>query len=310
MEGPQKPPTSPVQELETNKKQMLPDVEPFFPYDRIVKLLVGPESECFEIHRNLVSQYPFFKAAYEGAFQESEGVLKLPEQDPRVVRFLIYWLYSGKLSGYYYPHSITPATSDLKNEAEPELWKGKLPTHRSEVGNEYIIQGSEEDELGLMASYRDTPFDSLIDLYLLAEYLQIPRLKDDIVNTLVDVYGYCSNDREGCITTFWSWGDEDRPGWAPSPIPLINNAWNHLPRDSHLCQLLITLFLDNGMTTDTQNYEGLDPSFLCTAFFDLQERWQSNESTTKWRKPGVLCEHHHHDGNPCNAHKKLTNDKK
>ncbi|KAL8772933.1 MAG: hypothetical protein Q9209_001953 [Squamulea sp. 1 TL-2023] len=292
-------------ELEERKKPRWPDVEPFFPYDRIVTILAGPECERFEIHHNLVCQYPFFKAAYQGRFIESGGVLKLPEHEPEVVRFLMYWLYTKKLNGYYYPATTVPSISDLRAEVEAELQEANLPPLGTEAGCEII--DSDASDIYDMACYRDTPFDSLVNLYLLAEYLQIPCLKDQIVNSLVDIYGYCSNIRVGYMTLFWQWSNEDRPAWAPDPVPSINAAWKALPTDSHLCKLLIILFCDNGMgikkgPKDLEQYERLDPSFLCAAFMEVQQRWEGNMSTSKWLSPGVLCAYHDHDGTPCTFH--------
>ncbi|KAL8993596.1 MAG: hypothetical protein Q9169_006233 [Polycauliona sp. 2 TL-2023] len=291
-----------VQEkAEPKKMQKFADIRPLFLYDRIVKLLVGPESECFQTHHNLVSQYAFFKAAYEGPFQESMGVLKLPEHDPGVVRFFIHWLYSGKLTGYFYPPTTVPSVSDYRKEVNAELqWDGLAPLATpARFRTTDYDDDSTACKLYDRARYRDTPFDALINLYLLAEYLQVPRLKDDIVNTLVEVYGYCSENRTGCMTMFWGWEDMERPDWVPSPVPAINTAWKSLSTESHLCELLVVLFCDNGMTDDAEQYKDLDAGFLHAAFREVQDRWTSNASTTKWLEPGVLCRYHDHDGTPC-----------
>ncbi|KAL8674106.1 MAG: hypothetical protein Q9168_001501 [Polycauliona sp. 1 TL-2023] len=303
----QKRPCPSEPETGTKELQELPDVKPFFSYDQIVKIFVGPELECFEIHRNLVSQYPFFKAAFEGSFQESEGVLRLPEQHPEVVRFFIHWLYSGKLTGYYYPSSTTPSVSDLRRAAEAELQRKGLPPLGTPAG--FKIVGDKDSaarDLYELACDRDTPFNSLVGLYLLAEYLQIPCLKDIIINTLVDVYGYCSNQHQGYQTTFFNWSDSDRPEWASNPIPYINAAWNFLPENSNLCRFLVTLLCDVGMNEVPEQYKGLDSGFLCAAFVQLEIRWVNAASTTKWLEPGVLCKYHDHDGTPCRFHERAV----
>ncbi|KAL8848746.1 MAG: hypothetical protein Q9221_006217 [Calogaya cf. arnoldii] len=288
MTTPQKRPSSSEQEAEPKKKPKLPDAKPFFPYDRMVIILVGPQSERFEVHQKLVCHYPFFKAAYEGAFQESGGVLKLPEQDPDIVRFFIYWLYASKLTGYYYPPS---------------------------EGNQLDVDGSEAKYFRELACYRDTPFHSLINLYILAEYIYIPRLKDDIINQLVCTYSCTHRLRRGLCESgmnwFWGWTSEERPDWASDVVTSINTAWNSLPKDSHLCKLLVVLFCDNGMMRghpdQEPHYDQLAPSFLCNAFAVVQARLDCTSklgmrNTTSWEKPGVLCTFHNHDGISCRFH--------
>ncbi|KAL8650751.1 MAG: hypothetical protein Q9226_005009 [Calogaya cf. arnoldii] len=280
MTTPQKRPASSEQEAEPEKKPKLPDVKPFFLYDRIVTILVGPQSERFKIHQNLVCQYPFFRAAYEGAFQESEGVLKLPEHDPDVVRFFVYWLYSGKLTAYYSSPSTTPSISELLADTEAE--QKALSLLGTNPGSKLTCDDSKVQYLYTVACYRDTPFDSLVNLFLLADYLQIPCLKDEVVKRLVETYGSAYHVRDGYTTQFWAWSDEDRPSWAPNPIPSINIAWNSQPRDSPLCLLLVALFVDNGMNPGgVQEYTDLDPSFLCAAFLELQQRLQGTKSLTE-----------------------------
>ncbi|KAL8790322.1 MAG: hypothetical protein Q9213_000674 [Squamulea squamosa] len=158
MVTPQKRLSDPAaQEVEQKKKPELPDVKPValksmswtdlkhpsFPYDRIVTILAGPECERFEIHHTLVCQYPFFKAAYQGEFNESKGVLKLLEHEPEVVRFLIYWLYTQKLNGYYYPATTVPSISDFRAEVEAQLREANLPPLGTEAGQDHQFRSGQ-----------------------------------------------------------------------------------------------------------------------------------------------------------------------
>ena len=287
----------------------------------MVIILVGPQSERFEVHQKLLCQYAFFKAAYEGAFLESGGVLKLPEQDSDTVRFFIHWLYSSKLTSYYYPPS-TLSMAEIWSEAVADMKKNEPSVTKAE-DSQLDVDSSEAKYLRNLACYRDTPFHSLIDLYILAEYLHVPRLKDDIVNQLVRTYScthrLCHGLCEDGMNWFWGWTSEERPDWASDLVTSINIAWNSLPKDSHLCKLLVVLFCDNGMMDghpdQEPHYDQLAPSFLCAMFMEVQARLACTSKlgmrkTTNWEKPDVLCKYHDHDGLPCKFHDEKLAEKK
>lgn len=158
--------------------------------------------------------------------------------------------------------------------------------------------------------WRETPFDALVSLYLLADYLQISGLRDQIINRLIDVYGFdgayfCP---DGVTENLWRWGNIDRPTRAPSPVTSINQAWRTMSKDSHICRLLVTIFCDNA----AKNFEGLqeneklDNGFLSAAFAMAQARWlEGSLEETCDPKPGFSCNFHDHDGYPCEFHEKV-----
>ncbi|KAI4285630.1 MAG: hypothetical protein L6R38_000532, partial [Xanthoria sp. 2 TBL-2021] len=272
-----------------------------FPFDDTVTVHVGPDNERFSIHKRLVCQFPFFEAAFNGNFQESAaGILKLPEHDPAIFRFFVYWLYTGKLDGHHYPSTAKPSLSDIRKECKLEQHEKHLP-HLTAKSDKRLTSG--QFQLYTLIAYRDAPFDVMIGLYLLAEYLQVPVLRDEVVNVLVDVYAYCGEEFDGVSTSFWRWRNYSRPHWAPDPVPAINAAWKS-SKDSKLCRLLVTLFCDNVIlcAEEVQENERLDAAFLSAAFTTAQERWLRGSTRTKWSQPDSLCPYHIHESNTCKVH--------
>ncbi|KAL8914376.1 MAG: hypothetical protein Q9171_001006 [Xanthocarpia ochracea] len=253
---------------------MLLDVEPFFPYKDIVIILVGSAAERFEIHKGLICQYPFFRAAFQGNFQESEGTLKLPKLDPAAFRYLVYWLYKGRLNGFHYPSTTQPSLSALRREWQQQVSEQDT----SERGLTTLYN---KRQLYNCARYKDTPFDALIKLYLLADYVQMPGIKDQIINWLIDV--------------------NDRPTWTPNPVFAINLAWRSLPPRSNLCKLLAALFCDIVVdcAKELQEDEKLESDFLTTVLQKAQQRRLNGRGDTDWSKPKNVCHYHDHDGTPC-----------
>ncbi|KAL8772932.1 MAG: hypothetical protein Q9209_001952 [Squamulea sp. 1 TL-2023] len=229
--------------------------------------MVGPENHRFLLHKALLCRFSFFKAAFEGDFQESEGTIKLSQHDPAIFRFLIYWLYTGRIDGHYYPSTATPSMWQI----ELELLRRREIKGRSTNGDDEDAYWDQQ-KLRQHARYMDAPFHALVGLYLLAEYLLIPGLKDQIVNTMIEVYGYRGETEDN---DFWAWEDKDRPAWAKDPIEVINTAWKSSSKTSNLCRLLVSLFCDNmaNVLEDTQELEKLNHEFLCAAFLKAQSRW-------------------------------------
>ncbi|KAL8929746.1 MAG: hypothetical protein Q9172_000303 [Xanthocarpia lactea] len=279
---------------EQDPNKMLLDVEPFFPYKDIVIVLVGSAAERFEIHKGLICQYPFFEAAFQGNFQESEGTLRLPELDPAAFRYLVYWLYKGRLDGFHYPSATQPSLSALRREWQQQVSKQDT----SERGLTTLIQ---KRQLYNCARYKDAPFDALIKLYLVADYVQVPGIKDQIINSLIDVYAKSDTLQPDDI---WLWCNNDRPTWTPNPVSAINLAWRSLPPESNLCKLLTALFCDNVLyrAKELQENEKLESDFLTTVFQEVQLRRFIGQEDTDWSEPKNVCYYHDHDGNPCKVY--------
>ncbi|KAL8727947.1 MAG: hypothetical protein Q9166_005712 [cf. Caloplaca sp. 2 TL-2023] len=267
---------------------MLPDVSALFLYDSIVGVLVGQENERFQLHKALLCRYPFFQAAFEGDFRESEGLLRLPEQDPAIFRIFVHWLYTGQIHGYYYPLTANPSLSELRD---------RLKSFQKTTGFKKKDRAlSELRQLYDCALYKDVPFHALVGLYDLAQYLQMLDLKNTIINTLVDVYSSSYKTH----VDFWGWRNDNRPSWARDPVSSINAAWS-ASKDSNLCRLLVVLFCDNVVHTieKFEENEELDHGFLKAAFQNARARWLDDvPNVTEWDNETV-CAYHEHDGSAC-----------
>ena len=284
----------------------------------MVTALVGPDKARFDLHEGLLCESSdFFKAAFTSNFQERNGTVNLPEQDTRVFKFFVHWLYSGKLTGFYYPKTLKPTLGELSTAVLHELTRlnledlESLPL-RNPAGRAFNI-----------ARYRDVPCSDLIALYILADALQVHNLKDPIVTRIIDVHGFSrsterdSNDdkeegkeQEGLeegeeeekasqggksilededdvideITTlFWNL---NRPPGFQDPIKGINMAWETLPSMSPLCQVLVRCFCDNVVNvkarTGEQDYYA---GFLTAVVHKYALRWVRGDEawqTTDW----------------------------
>ena len=265
-----------------------------FLWGSLITACIGPEKHCFPIHKNLVcNASDFFKAACNGPFKEADGVVCLPEQDPKIFKHFIYWLYTGRTRGYYYPASLKPTIKDLELLVSAELKSESLDK----------LEDLEHDNIhGLalnLANYRDVPFHAIIALYVLADVLQIKGLKDQVITILISIYGYTDlKNREGRSLLFWEW-DTNRmpnvPNWLRGPSKGINMAWNMLPKGCHLRRLLIILFCDNALNFKMRTGEEFfNPDFQEEAFSVMAGRWYQERGTTRW-SDGLICKFHEHD---------------
>lgn len=250
--------------------------------------------QCFHIHKNLVCQASdFFKLACDSNFKEADGVIDLPEQNLEVFKHFIYWVYTGKIRGFYYPPSTEPKIQDLKRAVRIKLasqQKAKLE------------ELEKRDPAGLalnLANYRDVPFHAVIALYILADVLQVHGLKDQVITLLVDIYGYTDlRNRVGKTLLFWDPNEEavsHEPAGLMGPSKGINMAWEMLPEGCHLRRLLLVLFCDNMLNFAVRtDEEPFNPTFQEEAFGVMAGRWYDGRGTTKWRK-GEICKFHDHD---------------
>lgn len=201
----------------------------------MVVVLVGPIKRRFEVHKGLVcSRSDFFKAAFMGTFQEADGTITLPEQEPATFEYFVYWLYTDSLKGHH-SNSINPTLKDLTDNVRSEVKTCEL------LHAEDLPPSNPHRKLWEHANYHDRPFASLIDLYILADALQVPRLKDAAITALIEVYGFISAYKMN-YKMYWA---ANRPIGMAGPRDGLNMAWGTLPEESKLCQALLRLFCDN-----------------------------------------------------------------
>ncbi|KAL2051278.1 hypothetical protein ABVK25_008527 [Lepraria finkii] len=215
-----------------------------FLYDELVTVLVGPEKHRFDIHKTLLCKSSdFFEAAFNGSLKEKKRTTILPEQGVSTFKYYVHWLYTHNLSGYFYPPTETPTVKELETTAREEMAEKQqcelylIDMDNSKWRNFYLAKNS------------DLPFHLLIELYILADALQVRGLKDRIITTLIGVYGYIvpkylKKPLKSASLPFWESGFR-RPDWMPPAARAINLAFENLPRGAALCAVLIVLFVDN-----------------------------------------------------------------
>lgn len=258
-------------------------------------MLVGPDEQRFDLHKGLLcSISDFFNTALTGTFIEANGTIKLPEQSPATFKYFVYWLYTRSLKGFYYPRTIKPTMFDLALACEAVM---------TEKGFDNLDELSPDDphrKAWELASYQDAPFESLIALYILGDALQIRKLGDHVVSTLIHVYSHNTTapaKRSG-YKSYWT---SARPQKLVAPVIGINMAYDALPQTCCLRALLVTLFCDS--TSDIGYHcshgQRLHPDFVVAVGEEFADRWLTNKQSTAWGEASEHCRYHVHKGASC-----------
>ncbi len=295
-----------------------------FLYDSLVTVLVGSQETRFELHKGLLcASSDFFKAVITSDFKErDQNEIKLPEQDVKIFRFFVHWLYTGRLRGFYYPKTLKPSLQELRQAAIAELEYQKLDFLQDLDINNPIGKALS------LANYRDAPFSHLVGLYILADTLLVHDLKDPIVTLIIDVYCWSkapeaaededsaqetqqegeeaneaeaapsnsgNGDTEPSTTLFWN---RERPPGLEDPCKGINMAWEALPRNSPLCQLTVECFCDNvTLVEEHTNGREYHPTFLAAIAHNYALRLGRLDGylqSPDWDQKGQICKFHEH----------------
>ncbi|KFY71686.1 hypothetical protein V499_08133 [Pseudogymnoascus sp. VKM F-103] len=114
----------------------------------VVYVVVGPEEQRFGIHKDkLCSSSAYFRAAFEGSFQEAvRGEVVLKETSAMAFGMMIEWLYAGKIS-------------------------------------EELCTDSDLSIADKMVKDKPT-FSQLLDVWILADYLIAPQLQNFVIDTM------------------------------------------------------------------------------------------------------------------------------
>lgn len=68
------------------------------PWVGLTKVLVGPDEKPYLVHSHILRKVPFFRGCLDaGMIERAEGVVKLPEDNPKAFSHVVHWLYHGKL---------------------------------------------------------------------------------------------------------------------------------------------------------------------------------------------------------------------
>jgi hypothetical protein len=127
--------------------------------DELVTIYAGPERKAFRVHKEVACLYsPVLKAAFNSDFIEGQTQAYTLEGCDKAFQLIVQWMYR---------QSITPPTA---NE-ELTLIRAKDPS----------IPTTQESEI--IRKILRYPSD-LIKAWLIADYLQIPRLQNYIVDRI------------------------------------------------------------------------------------------------------------------------------
>ena len=68
------------------------------PWAGLTKVLVGKKEKLFLVHTHILCRMPFFRNCLDAyMIERREGVVKLPEDDPRAFSHAAHWMYHEKL---------------------------------------------------------------------------------------------------------------------------------------------------------------------------------------------------------------------
>jgi hypothetical protein len=131
-------------------------------------ILVGPQETKFVVHQALLCEKsPYFTKALTGSFEESKtGIVKLHDVSPVLFRIVVSWLYYGK---------IVYTVCDGSLDVGPSFARFKGPS---------------ESLANIEADANDTstwPKQVLVELYVLADRLDIKELRKNTIDALNDL---------------------------------------------------------------------------------------------------------------------------
>ena len=260
-----------------------------FLYDSLITVFVGPEEQNFDIHKSLAChRSEFFKIACNGSWAESDGVIRLPEQDVPTFKYFIHWLYTQRLGGYFDNGCELKKLYGLEQglRAKGSFQAGLRNPMSQKDREDYIWV---RDKIG-KAILREYPIQHLVNLFVLADKLQVRGLKDPILDQVISTYAIKGLGHHA----FWENPDRDI---APM-IDAMNIGYKELPKTSKFPQLLIHMYCLNA--TDEQVLRDsafLDHAVLVQAFNLTQSVYHEERTPSKEMRD--YCQYHTHDGGSC-----------
>lgn len=97
----------------------------------IVKILVGPDAVKFDVHRELLcARSAYFSKALSEPWEESSGILKLPEGDVDLFRCILQWLYKENLDHTKLPPPLDGIKASIRLYVLADKLQIRPPTAR------------------------------------------------------------------------------------------------------------------------------------------------------------------------------------
>lgn len=257
----------------------------------MVTIEVGAEKEHFVVHQSfLCAKSPYFDKALSGSFQEATTrFIRLPEFSPILFRIFVAWLYHGSLS--YLPTVGRTVEEDFKSLIIPEGGAEPYVTDQCKMqgdpGEEesdsddsiddirksppghVVVNNTGNDTAPTSESVESTedsvtkttipleddpttwPFHIIIQLYVLADYLQTRELKADSMNALID-----AGEKQMCVEDLneIQYVYNKTPAGSPLRKYMVHHAayWYPFENDGPTYEILPVEFLAAVMVTNSR----------------------------------------------------------
>ncbi|KUI67055.1 hypothetical protein VM1G_03301 [Cytospora mali] len=122
---------------------------------RIVTIYVGPPQKRYRytVHENLLSvKSEFFRASFRRGFRESkDGVLELPEDEPRAFELFVGWIYSQPLHMLNASHLKVLRPPDGKNITIRDY------LHLYVFASKYLMEDLQDEVVDIVYDYYASP---------------------------------------------------------------------------------------------------------------------------------------------------------
>lgn len=250
--------------------------------------LAGVKQRSFQVPEQLLcSKSPFFKTALRGNnfLEATTREVKLPEEDPEIVNYFLHWLYTGKLSGLSKTEG-GPSIQQMHQEAVEakavtnDNGQASVNPHWEQLNRELYDKMNE-----------DAPIWELVLLYVLADYLKVPQLKDRIVNILFIVYSDTNNP-------FWS---------SVDCLPIMAEAYHiglKIPGDysedkksqSKISSVILRLTADLGPAYSVdQDLSEVGTTFLFQCWGAMRDVLSGRDRGLPMDSGAICCRYHIHN---------------
>lgn len=180
---------------------------------------VGKDLQDFGVHKSLICHCsPFFKAAFtSGSEETTTGIIKLADVDVEVFELFFRWLYTQQIG-----------------EPEQDEVGFALSGNESESGHEFNLHLS-----------------TLLRLYIFADMIQVPDLKNDCVEKL---------SRMGSTEKEYLTESEN-----------IHHVWEHTREGDLIRKLFVdTIIWDLGITSFNKNLNKLSEEVRLVIFLAMK----------------------------------------
>lgn len=166
---------------------------------------MGEDLQDFGVHKSLICHHsPYFKAAFNSGFEETTtGIIKLPDVKVEVFELFFHWLYTQRINK---PPRVDESLfeSEYMREIPSLKPEREILDARSESGSPSAYMSGlvenpsiqkQEHALALINMCR---VYILIRLYIFADMVQVPALKNDCIKVYYDM----STMEKECLMTY------------------------------------------------------------------------------------------------------------